>query len=311
MILKSLILLITHLLIPLSFLFWLWRSRARSVVDWIITVLMVSAYMAHIFVTGRWDWIGYYFRYGFVILFFLALFISFLRIRRLPFRARKLSGARLGQIVQLFVLLLFGLLAFFAVKGYFYSGDAVRLRFPLKQGTYYVAQGGNSPLINYHNLGRAQKFALDISRVNAFGMRARGIYPKDPKSYFIFGDTVYAPCGGRIVQMVDSLMDQPPSAMDTLNVAGNFLGIRSGDVNVFLAHLKKGTIRVHRGDSVVAGQPVAQVGNSGFTTEPHLHIHAERGPTGAFLKGRGVPILFDGRFLKRNQLVRTRIFSPE
>jgi hypothetical protein len=48
---------------------------------------------------------------------------------------------------------------------------------------------------------------------------------------------------------------------------------------------------------VTAGTPLARVGNSGNTTEPHLHIHADR----AWV---AVPARFDGRWLVRNAIVR-------
>jgi murein DD-endopeptidase MepM/ murein hydrolase activator NlpD len=48
---------------------------------------------------------------------------------------------------------------------------------------------------------------------------------------------------------------------------------------------------------VKEGQRIGRVGNSGNTSEPHLHIHAER-------DGAGVPLRFDGRFPVRNDLVR-------
>ncbi|MGI9182408.1 MAG: hypothetical protein ACR2H9_18165 [Longimicrobiaceae bacterium] len=52
---------------------------------------------------------------------------------------------------------------------------------------------------------------------------------------------------------------------------------------------------------------LGRVGNSGNTTQPHLHIHGERGGTAtSILDGEGVPIRFDGHFLVRNSLVRRR-----
>lgn len=50
------------------------------------------------------------------------------------------------------------------------------------------------------------------------------------------------------------------------------------------------------GENLQKGQKIGLVGNSGNTTEPHLHMHAEK-------DGVGVPIQFDGRFLVRNSLV--------
>ncbi|WP_082415822.1 peptidoglycan DD-metalloendopeptidase family protein [Numidum massiliense] len=44
------------------------------------------------------------------------------------------------------------------------------------------------------------------------------------------------------------------------------------------------------------GQFIGHVGNSGNTSEPHLHIYAEKA-------GKEVPIRFEGRFLVRNSLI--------
>lgn len=57
-----------------------------------------------------------------------------------------------------------------------------------------------------------------------------------------------------------------------------------------------GSIQVKKGEKVDTNRIIGRVGNSGNTSEPHLHIHAER-------KGKGVPILFNGRFLIRNDLI--------
>ena len=60
--------------------------------------------------------------------------------------------------------------------------------------------------------------------------------------------------------------------------------------------MKRHSLRVAPSDRVRAGQPVGQVGNSGYSDEPHLHVQAN----GA--DGRPVPIVFDGRFLSINDL---------
>jgi murein DD-endopeptidase MepM/ murein hydrolase activator NlpD len=45
----------------------------------------------------------------------------------------------------------------------------------------------------------------------------------------------------------------------------------AGGRYLVLAHLKQGSVTVHVGDAVRRGQPLAAVGNSGHTNEPHLH----------------------------------------
>jgi murein DD-endopeptidase MepM/ murein hydrolase activator NlpD len=47
---------------------------------------------------------------------------------------------------------------------------------------------------------------------------------------------------------------------------------------VLLAHLRAGSLRVKPGDQVVCGQPLAECGNSGNTSEPHVHMQVQDGP---------------------------------
>ena len=57
-------------------------------------------------------------------------------------------------------------------------------------------------------------------------------------------------------------------------VAGNHvvLGLGPSGPFVLLAHLRRGTLRVGPGDSVTVGEMVGECGNSGNSTEPHVHV---------------------------------------
>jgi len=61
------------------------------------------------------------------------------------------------------------------------------------------------------------------------------------------------------------------------------------------AHLKAGSVHVAPGDHVVAGQMLAQIGNSGNTKAPHLHfqISGDVEP----LAGEGLPFSFESFML--------------
>jgi len=101
--------------------------------------------------------------------------------------------------------------------------------------------------------------------------------------------------------------DPSPPEEDREHPAGNYIAIESSATKayVFLIHLRQNSILVSDGDRVTAGQPVGSVGNSGLSTEPHLHIHCEVDDTAEFnLTGEGVPLFFEGRYLKRNSIVR-------
>lgn len=182
---------------------------------------------------------------------------------------------------------------------------ALGLAFPLYRGTYVVGQGGNSRLVNIHAVSPSQRYALDILKLNAAGFRARGLYPADPQRYAIYGMEVVSPCNGVVAAAEDGLADLSPPERDPEHRAGNYVAIETNVATIYLAHLKNGSLCVSPGECVLKGQVVACVGNSGNTTEPHLHIHAEEGPyPGQFSGRRGIPMRFNGRFLIRNDLVK-------
>jgi murein DD-endopeptidase MepM/ murein hydrolase activator NlpD len=110
-----------------------------------------------------------------------------------------------------------------------------------------------------------------------------------------------------VVESRNDLADLTPPQADRENLAGNHVVLRcqgtNPQVDVLLAHLQQGSVAVERGSQVRQGDILAKVGNTGNTSEPHLHIHAVRTGSGSVLQGQGVPIRFDGRFLVRNSVV--------
>lgn len=75
-------------------------------------------------------------------------------------------------------------------------------------------------------------------------------------------------------------------------IAGNHIVVTDADrLHVALVHLKKGSIRVSRGQSVNLGELVADCGNSGNSTEPHVHMQVmDRADPAA---ANGLPMVFD------------------
>jgi hypothetical protein len=196
------------------------------------------------------------------------------------------------------------------------GSGAVALNFPLPQGQYLVINGGNSPLINFHQRPATRsrimvldwpeaQYAVDMVALRRGGMRARSIMPSARESYFIFGTPVIAPCAGTIVRAVDGLADIWDNDRDHSTQAGNHVFIRCLDAHIMLAHLKQGSVAVNVGDTVRVGDAVGQVGSSGRGSEPHLHIHAQRlgTPDQPFI-GNAVPMKIEGRFLRRGHRVR-------
>ena len=92
---------------------------------------------------------------------------------------------------------------------------------------------------------------------------------------------------------MNGLADNVIGETDTDHLAGNHIVMDIGDGHyVMMAHLRKGSALVVSGDVVRAGQPIANCGNSGNTSQPHLHLQVQNQPD-AFAPGaKTYPILF-------------------
>ena len=189
---------------------------------------------------------------------------------------------------------------------------ATELAFPLPPGRYLVANGGANLSVSSHaetldlsvprhRLWQGQSYGVDIVALNAFGRSTKGWMPTDPKQYEIYGRTVLAPCTGQVVAVGDESPDATiPLATDEPS-AGNYVLMRCGAADVLLAHFRPASVRVRTGQRVAVGQALAEVGNSGSSSEPHLHIHAQTPGTAAVpFSGKPLPIRLDGQAPVRN-----------
>ncbi len=295
---------ITHVMylvvLPTGFAWLLWKGRDESKSDWLLKLLGVGTFIWYIFLIGRWPLLSYYLRFAAVGLLVAGGYVSYRRARLLPLVLRRpLRGwIAPGAYSLLFVLSLFRCGQIY--QGYFYDDEPVHLTFPLKNGTFYISNGGSNYKVNVHDAGSGQRYALDVNKLNVFGARADRIYTRDLDDYVMFGEAVYSPCAGTAIKAVDGFPDVAPGPFaETANPAGNHIVIRCEGVRVVLAHLKRGSVAAREGEVMAEGQLIGRVGNSGRTTAPHLHVHATRGSDHL-----GVPILFGGRFLTRNTVVQ-------
>jgi murein DD-endopeptidase MepM/ murein hydrolase activator NlpD len=101
------------------------------------------------------------------------------------------------------------------------------------------------------------------------------------EDYYAFGAPVTAPADGTIVAVEDDLRDHPaPGSAQvewrTWNIVGNYVVIKhdNGEYST-LAHLREGSVTVAPGDEVSRGDVVGECGNSGMSTEPHLHFQVQ------------------------------------
>jgi murein DD-endopeptidase MepM/ murein hydrolase activator NlpD len=192
--------------------------------------------------------------------------------------------------------------------------DHVVLSLPFR-GTW-LAQNSPARQVPSHGTNLfATTYAVDFVAVQ--GRRTAATWDwrsllstEPPQRFFAFGQPILAPANGRVVAVHDgeadhtarrSLFAQVPYAITQAArarqgagaLAGNHVIIELSDrrTYVLLAHLALGSIRVGTGDSVVTGQELAACGNSGNSTQPHVHIQAMDGADA--YAARGLPIGFE------------------
>lgn len=174
--------------------------------------------------------------------------------------------------------------------------------------------GVNSPVDKVPSHGvRAygQAYAIDLVYEPADrGRPSFGSGPalRDPKEYPAFGQPVRAMVDGIVVKTSDSLRDHRArsnwlsllymmmeGAVRELGgpqfIIGNHVTIRTDDgTYALVAHLRKGSVLVSTGDRVRVGQVIAACGNSGNTSEPHVHAQLMDRPS--TWTGQGIPFVF-------------------
>jgi len=96
------------------------------------------------------------------------------------------------------------------------------------------------------------------------------------EDYYAFGEEIIAPCDGEVIGVVDGIKDNTPGVMNPMYAPGNSVIIRTKN-NEYLvfAHLKKHSAAVKEGQQLREGTLIALCGNSGNSSEPHLHFHIQ------------------------------------
>jgi len=156
---------------------------------------------------------------------------------------------------------------------------------------WFVGHGGRNVLVNYHYAYPNQRYAYDFIIV-----RDGFSYQNDPtknESYFAFGQQVLAPGDGKVVRVVNNIEDNSPGGVSNVQqLEGNVVVIDHGNGEFSsLAHFKKDSIVVKVGDSIKKGQLLGQCGNSGNSSEPHIHYQVSDSPD--MMKGRSIRISFE------------------
>jgi murein DD-endopeptidase len=124
----------------------------------------------------------------------------------------------------------------------------------------------------------SQRFAIDWVQAYPDGKMYKGD-PSDNKNYRAYGAEIHAVADGVVTQVGDGIPQNTPGAKSlavpiTLEtVGGNHVIMEIGNgLFAFYAHMQPGSLRVKAGDKVRRGQVLGLLGNTGNSSEPHLHF---------------------------------------
>lgn len=312
--------LLLQIVLPLGLIAWLAFAPAKSLVGYVVQAFATGLVLLALALVALWMLLPWWLPFAYALLCVLAIALQMLRhgIRFVsPWPATVSGWAALGVMCSLWAL---G--AFLSWQGLL-SRQLPEIRIvdiplPMGPGTYLVASGGSREIVNGHMMTldptverfrayRGQSYGIDLIKINSLGFRTRGLQPKDPAAYTIYGEPIFAPCDGVVVTSRNDRPDMPVPEMDLEVIEGNHVLLDCGDFEVLLAHFQPGSVRVKAGDRVNLGEQLGVVGNSGKTGEPHLHISAQLKSLSAQpFSGEPLAITVDGRFVVRNDRIDVR-----
>ncbi len=148
--------------------------------------------------------------------------------------------------------------------------DPIALDSPLT-GEWYVFNGGPSALLNGHATSEGN--AIDFAQLGENGRTHTGGADAPLDDYAGFGSPVLSPADGRVASVANDYPDNPVGTNG--DRANHVLIDIGGDRYVMMAHVRQGSVMVEVGDVVQRGQLLAEVGNNGHSSEPHLHLQVQ------------------------------------
>ncbi|MDP1555015.1 MAG: M23 family metallopeptidase [Hyphomonas sp.] len=306
------------IILPLTLVAWLMFAPMSNGLSFLTQAIAAGFVLLALLLVAVWMLPPWWTPYLYFLLWLAAILWrtpSLIKSRDIP-SGRILDYAGVVLMIPLAALAIF--LTVKAIAGHFPPKSAVviDMTFPMEPGSYFIANGGSDPTINRHLITldpkterqrayRGQSYGIDLVKLDKWGLRTAGWRPADPARYFIFGEPVLAPCTGNVVAASDGMADMMVPQTDTSRLEGNHVYISCGEFAVLLAHLRKNSVLVQDGDHVTQGQKVGEVGNSGQSTEPHLHVHVQRyaEESAPMFSGDPVFVTFEGNFMVRNERV--------
>jgi hypothetical protein len=143
-------------------------------------------------------------------------------------------------------------------------------------GRFYVITGHDTYHLEENGFG---DYAWDLVRTGADGLTYRGAGTSN-EDYFVWGAPVRLPAAGVVTEIRDSAPDNVPGILAPVSEEpdcgeNNCLGVHlGGGFYLYLLHLRQGSVpdAIQLGDTLSAGTLIGEVGNSGVSLAPHLHV---------------------------------------
>lgn len=172
-----------------------------------------------------------------------------------------------------------------------------------------------------------EMYAIDFVVIDKAG-RSKKPYKPSPLTYLLrgirlndfygWGEKVYSPVGGEVIKVIDGIEERNPvnvyrdirntikvtkdyeeGILEYSSITGNCVIIKSENgIYALLAHLKQGSIVIKEGYRLQSKELVGELGHSGNSTMPHLHMQFMDNPD--FKKARGIPFVFREYFLNKD-----------
>lgn len=202
-------------------------------------------------------------------------------------------------------------------------------------GSWYAAAGPSAH--THHRWAYMEEFAYDLVQLGTNNLTYKDDYTK-AENYYCYGKDVLAVAAGEVIAVMDSIDEAKLYPKDlpqeeymkfvrarqsdlikkygVLGVSGNIVLLKHGEKEYsFYGHLKKGSVTVKPGQKISQGHVIAQIGNSGNSTEPHLHFQLNEGSS--ILDSRSIPVRFtnlnwsesfetEGAYIKSGDWIRTK-----
>jgi Peptidase family M23 len=203
----------------------------------------------------------------------------------------------------------------FSLSVYFRLGtvrrEPVEVAMPVR-GRWLAYNSPADRVPSHHLHAYGQTYAVDLVHVPRERERPGFAWwppARRPRDFPAFGQPILAPADGVVVHTHDRERDHwsrtslpamlyllVEGTVRELSGPGCILGNHvvldiGGGVYAVFAHLRRGSVRVRRGQRVRLGQQLAECGNSGNSTEPHLHFQLQ--DHRSVLLAAGLPLRFD------------------